>query len=134
MVDKSNATVRDALKVILTEEDIPGAKIPRETVEQCSVVQLKRWLLCRGAKTTGNKKALITRVQDYIKHGLDVKYLRDPDGGLHLLRKKAQLGVLEEEEPQLNQFLLSKACFKLSISFCNLLFTSFMLLFSFSNC
>ncbi|PFX12333.1 uncharacterized protein LOC111347439 [Stylophora pistillata] len=104
MVDKSNATVRDALKVILTEEDIPGAKIPRETVEQCSVVQLKRWLLCRGAKTTGNKKALITRVQDYIKHGLDVKYLRDPDGGLHLLRKKAQLGVLEEEEPQLNQF------------------------------
>lgn len=61
MVDKSNATVRDALKVILTEEDIPGAKIPRETVEQCSVVQLKRWLLCRGAKTTGNKKALITR-------------------------------------------------------------------------
>lgn len=45
----------------------------------------------------------IGRVQDYVKHGLDVKYLRDPDGGLHLMRKKAQLGVLEKEEPQLSQ-------------------------------
>ena len=33
------------------------------------------------------------RVQDYIKHGLDVKYLRDPDGGLHLLRKKLKFAV-----------------------------------------
>jgi len=48
-------------KVILTENDIPGAKIPRESVEQCSVVQLKRWLLCRGAKTSGKKAALIAR-------------------------------------------------------------------------
>ena len=32
-----------------------------------------------------------------------MKYLRDPDGGLHLLRKKVELGVLEQEEPQLAQ-------------------------------
>ena len=44
----------------------------------------------------------VFRVQDYIKNGLDAKYLRDPDGGIHLLRKKAQLGILEKEEPQLN--------------------------------
>ena len=30
--------------VILTEYDIPGAILPKETVEACSVGQLKRWL------------------------------------------------------------------------------------------
>ena len=40
-------------KNILTENDIPGAKIPREALDLCTVPQLKRWLLCRGAKTTG---------------------------------------------------------------------------------
>ena len=45
----------------------------------------------------------ICRVQDYIKNGLDVKYLCYPDGEVNLLRKKAQLGVLEVEEPQLSQ-------------------------------
>ena len=66
MADSSKTPAKGALKVILSEEDIPGAKIPRETVEQCSVVQLKRWLLCRGAKTTGNKKALVTRYVRFI--------------------------------------------------------------------
>ena len=61
------------LKVILTEEDILGLKIPRETVEQCSVVQLKRWVLCRGGKTTGNKKELVTRY-DSSKIRLRVKF------------------------------------------------------------
>ena len=36
---------------VLVEEDVPGAALPRESVEECSVVQLKRWLTCRGAKT-----------------------------------------------------------------------------------
>ena len=47
--------------VILTEYDIPGAILPKETVEECSVGQLKRWLTCRGAKTTGKKSALVNR-------------------------------------------------------------------------
>jgi hypothetical protein len=47
--------------IILNEEDVPGAKLPRESVEQCTVVQLKRWLLCRGAKTSGVKAVLIER-------------------------------------------------------------------------
>ena len=47
--------------VILTEYDIPGAILPKETVETCSVGQLKRWLTCRGAKTTGKKSALVNR-------------------------------------------------------------------------
>ena len=37
---------------VLTEDDIPGAKLPKN-VEECSLSVLKRWLLCRGAKTTG---------------------------------------------------------------------------------
>ena len=45
----------------------------------------------------------ICRVQDYIKNGLDVKYLCYPDGEVNLLRKKAHLGVLEVEEPQLSE-------------------------------
>ena len=52
---------------ILSQEDIPGANLPRETVEECSVVQLKRWLVCRGAKTTGKKGALVNRYAVKIK-------------------------------------------------------------------
>ena len=44
---------------ILSQEDIPGAKLSRETVEEFSVVQLRRWLMYRGAKTTGKKGALV---------------------------------------------------------------------------
>lgn len=34
-----------------------------------------------------------------MKCGLDKKELRDPDGGVHLARKKAQLGILERHIP-----------------------------------
>lgn len=39
----------------------------------------------------------------YVNNGLDAKYLRDPDGGVNLLRKKAKLGVLVKSEPDLKQ-------------------------------
>jgi hypothetical protein len=42
--------------VSLSEEDIPGAKITRESVEECNVVQLSR-----GAKASGVKVILIDR-------------------------------------------------------------------------
>ena len=45
----------------LREEDVPGAILPRETPEECTVKQLHRWLLCRGAKTTGKKMQLVQR-------------------------------------------------------------------------
>jgi len=38
-------------------------------------------------------------VKDYVKSGLHQTNLRDPDGGVHLARKKAELGVLEEQTP-----------------------------------
>ena len=34
-----------------------------------------------------------------MKSGLAEQKLKDPDGGIHQARKKAQLGVLEEVEP-----------------------------------
>ena len=46
----------------LKEEDVPGAILPREKPEECTVKQLQRWLLCRGAKTTGKKNAARTKV------------------------------------------------------------------------
>ena len=47
--------------VVLDEEDIPGATLPRDSVGACSVVQLKQWLTCRGAKVSGKKDALVNR-------------------------------------------------------------------------
>ena len=47
--------------VSLSEDDIPGAKLPREIPEQCNVQQLKRWLSCRGAFVSGKKTQLIAR-------------------------------------------------------------------------
>ena len=48
-------------QIVLTEEDIPGAKLPRGNAEECTVPQLRRWLLCRGAKTSGKKAELVKR-------------------------------------------------------------------------
>ena len=33
--------------------------LPREKPRECTVKQLQRWVLCRGAKTTGKKTQLI---------------------------------------------------------------------------
>ncbi|XP_022809544.1 uncharacterized protein LOC111346525 [Stylophora pistillata] len=86
-------------KVVIIEEDIPGAKLRRENVEECTVPQLRRWLLCRGAKTSGKKADLVKRYNDYVKGGLHLKTLRDPDGGVHLARKKVLLGLIDEVDP-----------------------------------
>ena len=48
-------------QIVLTEEDILGAKLPRGNAEECSVPQLRRSLLCRGAKTSGKKAELVKR-------------------------------------------------------------------------
>ena len=47
---------------ILTESDIPGALLLQEAPELCNVVQLTRWLTCRGASTTGRKVELVSRL------------------------------------------------------------------------
>ena len=42
------------------------------------------------------------RIRDYVQSGLHLKYLRDPDGGIHLARKKTSLGMMEEMNPTEN--------------------------------
>ena len=62
MAATQHASVNNSqYKVVLSESDIPGAALPRDTPEQCTVTQLRRWLLCRGAKTSGKKPELVKR-------------------------------------------------------------------------
>ena len=47
--------------LLLRETDIPGASLNGKLPTELNVTQLKRWLVCRGAPTTGNKPELIER-------------------------------------------------------------------------
>ena len=57
---------------ILSEKDIPGAKLPKETAEECNCWELRRWLQCRGARTTGKKAALVQRCVFYMRCRVDI--------------------------------------------------------------
>ena len=39
------------------------------------------------------------RYKDYVSGGLRLKNLRDPDGGVHLVRKKVLMGIADEINP-----------------------------------
>ena len=52
---------------IIDENDIPGAKLPKP-IEECTCAVLRRWLLCRGAKTSGKLADL--RVRSVLKLNL----------------------------------------------------------------
>ena len=47
--------------LMLNEDDIPGASLKGKKPNDLNVVQLKRWLACRGASLSGNKAQLIER-------------------------------------------------------------------------
>jgi len=47
--------------VPLIEDDVPGAKFSAHNVSQHLVLQLKRWLDCRGLPTNGSKQQLVNR-------------------------------------------------------------------------
>ena len=49
----------------LTLSDLPGAAFMYSDVEKQSVLQLRRWLECRGMKRSGTKWA----VSDSVSHG-----------------------------------------------------------------
>lgn len=36
-------------------------------------------------------------VKHYVENGLDKKYLRDPDNGANIMKKKADLGLLDKK-------------------------------------
>lgn len=105
--------------LFLTEEDIPGASLSGKSPELLSVVELKRWLACRGAHRGGTKSQLIKRyvlkyitaaklsdfstvlpslllwccacrVNDYLSTGL-AEDLVDPDNGANVEAKRTKL-------------------------------------------
>lgn len=47
--------------VKLTADDVPGAKFKYSNINEHSVLELKRWLECRGLPTSGNKDELVKR-------------------------------------------------------------------------
>ena len=47
--------------LILMEEDIPGSFLNGKKPTELNVLQLKRWLACRGAPVSGKKPDLIER-------------------------------------------------------------------------
>lgn len=49
-------------ELILTEDDVPGAKLLKDVCE-CTVVELKHWLECHGQKKCGKKAELQERVR-----------------------------------------------------------------------
>lgn len=51
---------------LLSEHDIPGASLDGKKPSELNVVQLRRWLACRGAPTSGKKPQLIERFTDKI--------------------------------------------------------------------
>ena len=54
--------------VVLTEDDVPGAKFTGSSVEEHTNEKLKRWLHCRGLKTSGKRAELIERFE--VRSGL----------------------------------------------------------------
>ncbi|CAC5378406.1 unnamed protein product [Mytilus coruscus] len=66
---QSMASTQSYQKVTLTSDDVPGAKINFDDLDNYGNVQLKRWLECRGLKTGGNKSDLVQRCKDAVKAG-----------------------------------------------------------------
>jgi len=58
--DFKNST-NNKKRIILTEEDVPGASFKNRNPESCHNEQLKRWLKCRGAAVKGNRTELLSR-------------------------------------------------------------------------
>ena len=61
---KENA-LENNISVLLTQDDIPGASLGNQDPKQLTVKQLKFWLSCRGARTSGKKDELVARVKNY---------------------------------------------------------------------
>ena len=54
------AGIGDTL-IMLTENDVPAAKLVYNDVSLHTVVQLNMWLTCRGLETSGSKAELLQR-------------------------------------------------------------------------
>ena len=55
-----------ANRIVLDEDDVPGAKLIKKP-QDCSVLELKRWLECHGFKKSGKK------IKDIMRH-IEISY------------------------------------------------------------
>lgn len=53
MASKSNDSSDNVEKILLDEQDMPGAELPTPA-EECTKAMLRQWLSCRGGKASGN--------------------------------------------------------------------------------
>jgi len=48
--------------IYLTQDDVPGAKLIHDNIEDQTIEQLRRWLVCRGMTHSRlNKEQLVSR-------------------------------------------------------------------------
>ena len=73
----------------LYEDDVPGAKLSKQPSDT-SVMELKRWLKCRGLKLSGSKPILVTRVQNGMKMNLPIDIKVDEGKWYELKREKSR--------------------------------------------
>ena len=57
------ASAEPFMFVKLTDNDVPGIKIPHNDFDNRTNTELKRWLTCHGLKTGGNRKQLLQRYE-----------------------------------------------------------------------
>lgn len=55
------ASKLEPFRIILTENDIPGASLQNRKPENLQNEELKRWLKCRGGSVGGNRVQLLER-------------------------------------------------------------------------
>ncbi|XP_013389212.1 uncharacterized protein LOC106157950 [Lingula anatina] len=88
--------------VILSEEDVPGAKLPTPNVEEHTNVVLKRWLACRGLRVSGKRAELIARCKNCIAAGKAGEIDVSVDQGKWYQRKLREQNI-ENEDPSSQQ-------------------------------
>ena len=57
----NEASKLKSFRIILTEDDIPGASLQNRKPESLKIEELKRWLKCRGGSVGGNRLQLLER-------------------------------------------------------------------------
>ena len=56
MAESSDASGKTSSSVCITEDDIPGAKLSKESPEDCNCWMLRRWLQCMQRRSNNREK------------------------------------------------------------------------------
>ena len=80
--------VLDMEVINLYEDDVFGTKLSRQPAD-ASVIELKRWLKCRGLKVSGSTPVLVNRVINAMKMDLPIDIKVDEGKWYELTRVKS---------------------------------------------